>query len=125
MDGLFSRAPFFNMPATTTSSPDGKGPIFVTNADGDKGYAITEHLLQFPVRYPHLPRYPVFAGLPNADSSRAKALKDQGAQLRAFDIFNDQEPAIQALSDVAKLCLVVDPLSERISRTNAFEYAKA
>ncbi|KAI9257199.1 hypothetical protein BDA99DRAFT_539306 [Phascolomyces articulosus] len=108
-----------------TSYIDGKGPIFVTNADGDKGYAITQRMLQFPSKYPHLPRYPVYAGLPDASTSRATSLKEQGATVRAFDIFNDHKSAVDALRDVIKLCLVVDPLSERISRANAFQYAKA
>ncbi|KAI8145686.1 hypothetical protein BJV82DRAFT_711256 [Fennellomyces sp. T-0311] len=104
---------------------DGKGPIFVTNADGDKGYAIAQHILKFPSKYPHLPRYPVYAGFPDASTPRALQLKKHGAGLRAFDIFNDHKGAVEALRDVAKLCLVVDPLSERISRANAFQYAKA
>ena len=109
----------------TTSRIDGKGPIFVTNADGDKGYAIAQRMLQFPSKYPHLPRYPVYAGLPDASTTRATSLKEQGANLRAFDIFNDHKAAVDALRGVVKLCLVVDPLSERISRANAFQYAKA
>lgn len=109
----------------TPTNNRGKGPIFVTNADGDKGYAIAQQMLQFPTKYPHLPRYPVYAGLPDDSTERAQSLASQGAQLRAFDIFNDPAAAVNALRDVAKLCLIVDPLSERISRANAFEYGKA
>lgn len=103
----------------------GKGPIFVTNADGDKGFAIAQHMLQFTKKYQHIPRYPIYAGLPDASTDRAQSLQEQGATVRAFDIFNDHKAAVDALRDVAKLCLVVDPLSERISRANAFAYAKA
>lgn len=103
----------------------GKGPIFVTNADGDKGFAIAQHMLQFTKKYQHIPRYPIYAGLPDASTARARSLQEQGATVRAFDIFNDHKAAVEALRDVAKLCLVVDPLSERISRANAFAYAKA
>lgn len=103
----------------------GKGPIFITNTDGDKGFAIAQQMLQFTDKYVHLERHPVYAGLPDASTQRAKLLEAQGAHLRAFDIFNDADAAVQALQGIAKLCLIVDPLSERISRTNAFSYAKA
>ncbi|CAO3691889.1 unnamed protein product [Umbelopsis ramanniana] len=107
------------------STSDGKGSIYVSGADGEKGSHIVQHLLDLPQRHPHLPPYPVFAGVPDASTSNAQVLQRKGAHLVEFDIFEQPEKAVDALQGMAKLILVVDPLSDRISRNNAFDYARA
>lgn len=107
------------------ASSDGKGSIYVSGADGEKGAHIVQHLLDLPQRHPHLPPYPVYAGVPNASTPNAQALKNKGAHLIEFDIFEQPEKAVDALQGMAKLVLVVDPLSDRITRNNAFNYATA
>ncbi|KAG0164442.1 hypothetical protein DFQ28_009116 [Apophysomyces sp. BC1034] len=106
-------------------SSSGKGPIFVSGADGDKGLAIVQQLVQLLEKHCHLTKYPISAGLADVTTSRAKILETMGAKLVAFDIFNHPEAAVNALQGVAKLCLLVDPLSERMKRSNAFHYGKA
>ncbi|KAI8646438.1 hypothetical protein BD408DRAFT_410227 [Parasitella parasitica] len=103
----------------------GKGSIFVSGADGDKGVAIVQQLLQLPAQHKHLCPQHVYAGLPDATTPRAKSIKGLGAQVIAFDIFNDHEAAVEALTDITKLCLLIDPLSERMQRSNAYSYGKA
>ncbi|KAF7721996.1 hypothetical protein EC973_003878 [Apophysomyces ossiformis] len=111
--------------AFSSPSSSGKGPIFVSGADGDKGLAIVQQLVQLPEKHSHLTRYPVSAGLADPNTARAKLLQAIGAKLVAFDIFNHPEAAVDALQGVAKLCLLIDPLSERMKRSNAFHYGKA
>ncbi|KAI8975975.1 hypothetical protein BDB01DRAFT_804848, partial [Pilobolus umbonatus] len=103
----------------------GKGSIFVSGTDGDKGVAIVQQLIQLPQLYPHLTSQTVYAGLPDGTTPRAKSLQGLGAIVVAFDILNDHSSAVNALSGVAKLCLLIDPLSERIRRSDAYLYGKA
>ncbi|KAI8389293.1 hypothetical protein BD560DRAFT_485983 [Blakeslea trispora] len=103
----------------------GKGSIFVSGTDGDKGVAIVQQLLQLPEQYKHLTRQHVYAGLPDDTTPRAKSLQGLGAQVVAFDIFHDHQAAVKALTGMAKLCLLIDPLSERLQRSNAYHYGKA
>ncbi|CAM0141789.1 unnamed protein product [Umbelopsis sp. WA50703] len=105
-------------------SSDGKGSIYVSGADGEKGSHIVQQLLDLPQRHPHLPPYPVYAGMPNATTVNGQALQKKGAHLIQFDIFENPEWVVEALQGMAKLILVVDPLSDRITRNNAFHYAK-
>jgi hypothetical protein len=107
------------------SSSDGKGAIYVSGADGEKGSDIVQHLLDLPQRHPHLPPYPVFAGVPDASTSNAQFLQRKGAHLVEFDILEQPEKAVLALQGMAKLILVMDPLGGRITRNNAFDYARA
>jgi hypothetical protein len=110
---------------STPLTSDGKGSIYVSGADGEKGSDIVQHLLDLPQRHPHLPPYPVFAGVPDASTSNAQVLQRKGAHLVEFDVFEQPEKAVDALQGMAKLILVVDPLSDRITRNNAFDYARA
>jgi hypothetical protein len=105
-------------------SSDGKGSIYVSGADGEKGSHIVQQLLDLPQRHPHLPPYPVYAGMPNATTVNGQALQKKGAHLIQFDIFENPEWVVEALQGMAKLILVVDPLSDRITRNNASHYAK-
>ncbi|KAI8379169.1 uncharacterized protein BYT42DRAFT_545571 [Radiomyces spectabilis] len=102
----------------------GKGPIFVSGADGEKASAIVEQILHFPQKYHYLAAQTVYAGVPDASTARAKQVEALGAELVAFDIFNDHARAVSALQKVTKLCLVIDPLSHRINRSNAYDYGK-
>jgi hypothetical protein len=108
-----------------STSTIGKGSIFVSGTDGDKGVAIIQQLLQLPQQYKHLQSQIIYAGLPDASTPRAKSLEGLGAKVVAFDVFNDHEAAKQALTGVNKLCLLIDPLSERMQRSNAYQFGKA
>ncbi|KAI8085791.1 uncharacterized protein B0P05DRAFT_533747 [Gilbertella persicaria] len=103
----------------------GKGSIFVSGTDGDKGVAIVQQLLQLPEQYKHLSPQRIYAGLPDDTTPRAKSLKGLGAKVVAFDIFHDHQAAVKALTGMSKLCLLIDPLSERMQRSNAYHYGKA
>ncbi|KAL9537233.1 hypothetical protein MBANPS3_011964 [Mucor bainieri] len=103
----------------------GKGSIFVSGTDGDKGVAIVQQLLQLPAQHKHLCAQHVYAGLPDDTTPRAKSLQGLGAQVVAFDIFNDHQAAVKALTGITKLCLLIDPLSERMQRSSAYLYGKA
>lgn len=108
----------------TTINQKGKGSIFVSGTDGDKGVAIVQQLLQLPEQYKHLPSQVVYAGLPDASTPRAKSLEKLGAQVMAFD-YTDHQVTVKALTGITKLCLLIDPLSERMQRSNAYLYGKA
>ncbi|ORX44957.1 NAD(P)-binding protein [Hesseltinella vesiculosa] len=101
-----------------------QGPIFVTGADGEKGMAIVQRLLDLPLQHKHLPRRPVLAGLADASTERAKTLQQAGASVWAFDIFNEPERAVEALQGVTKLLLLIDPLNDRMTRNNVLQFAK-
>ncbi|KAI9485819.1 MAG: hypothetical protein EXX96DRAFT_546634 [Benjaminiella poitrasii] len=101
------------------------GNIFVSGADGDKGVTVVQQLIQLPEKYSHLRSQVVYAGLPDDTTPRAKSLKGLGAHVVAFDIFNDHQAAVKALTGITKLCLLIDPLSERMKRSNAYLYGKA
>lgn len=109
-----------------TQSPKniGKGPIFVTGADGDKGMAIVQQLIHLPTQHKHLPAYPVSAGLADSSTPRAKSLEAMGAKVVAFDIFSEPQKAVEALRGVAKLCLLIDPLNDRMTRNNVLQFGK-
>lgn len=102
----------------------GKGPIFVTGADGDKGMAIVQQLLNLPNQHKHLPHFPVYGGLADGKTERAQALEKMGANVVAFDIFNEPHKAVEALQGVAKLCLLIDPLNDRMTRNNILQFGK-
>ncbi|KAI8334826.1 hypothetical protein BC941DRAFT_432237 [Chlamydoabsidia padenii] len=102
----------------------GKGPIFVTGADGDKGLAIIQQLIHLPTQHKHLPSFPVYGGLADASTARAHRLASTGAKVVAFDIFSEPHKATEALRGVAKLCLLVDPLNDRMTRNNVLEFGK-
>ncbi|KAI8060056.1 hypothetical protein BC940DRAFT_312874 [Gongronella butleri] len=100
-----------------------QGPIFVTCADGEKGMAIVQYLLNLPSQHKHLPRRPIYAGLADATTDRARALKQLGANVVAFDIFNEPTKAVQALQGMDKLCLLIDPLNDRMTRNNILSFS--
>lgn len=108
-----------------STSTIGRGSIFVSGTDGDKGVAVVQQLLQLPQEYKHLKPQVIYAGLPDDTTPRAKSLEGLGANVVAFDIFNDNEAAKNAFTGVTKLCLLIDPLSERMQRSNAYHYGKA
>lgn len=108
-----------------STSTTGRGSIFVSGTDGDKGVAIVQQLLQLPQQYKHIKPQTVYAGLPDNTTPRAKSLEGLGANVVAFDVFNDHEAAKNALTGVNKLCLLIDPLSERMQRSNAYLFGKA
>ncbi|GAA5810791.1 hypothetical protein MFLAVUS_004218 [Mucor flavus] len=108
-----------------STSTTGKGSIFVSGTDGDKGVTIVQQLLQFPQQYKHLSPQVIYAGLPDDTTPRAKSLQGLGANVVAFDIFNDHAAAVNALTGVTKLCLLIDPLSERLQKSRAYHYGKA
>ncbi|KAI9029585.1 hypothetical protein CLU79DRAFT_734829 [Phycomyces nitens] len=101
----------------------GKGPIYVTGADGHKGSAIVNQLIELPKKYRHLVHYPIYAAVPDSTTAQAKGLQDNGATVIAVNL-QDHDATVKALEGVAKLCLVVDPLSTRLTRDNIFDYAK-
>lgn len=101
-----------------------KGSIFVSGTDGDKGVAIVQQLLQLPEQYKHLPSQTVYAGLPDDTTPRAKSLAKLGAKVLAFD-YTDHQVTVKALTGIKKLCLLIDPLSERMQRSNAYLYGRA
>ncbi|KAI8099015.1 uncharacterized protein BX664DRAFT_320180 [Halteromyces radiatus] len=109
---------------TSTTKNIGKGPIFVTGADGDKGIAIVQQLVNLPSQHKHLPEYPVYGGLADATTTRAQTLEKIGAKVVAFDIFSEPHKATEALQGVAKLCLLIDPLNDRMTRNNVLQFGK-
>ncbi|KAI8332048.1 hypothetical protein BC941DRAFT_455806 [Chlamydoabsidia padenii] len=102
----------------------GKGPIFVTGADGDKGISIVQQLIHLPNQHKHLPAYPVYGGLADASTDRAQTLEKMGAKVVAIDIFSEPHKATEALRGVAKLCLLIDPLNDRMTRNNVLQFGK-
>ncbi|CAO3593950.1 unnamed protein product [Absidia cylindrospora] len=107
-----------------TNKNIGKGPIFVTGADGDKGLAIAQQLIHLPSQHKHLPEYPIYGGLADATTARAQTLESMGAKAVAFDIFSEPHKATEALQGVAKLCLLIDPLNNRMTRNNILQFGK-
>ncbi|KAL0075664.1 hypothetical protein J3Q64DRAFT_1769303 [Phycomyces blakesleeanus] len=101
----------------------GKGPIYVTGADGQKGSAIVNQLLELPKKYKHIVNYPIYAAVPTSSTAHAQSLEKNGATVIAVNLL-DHQATVRALQGVAKLCLVVDPLSTRLTRDNIFDYAK-
>ncbi|CAO3598756.1 unnamed protein product [Absidia cylindrospora] len=102
----------------------GKGPIFVTGADGDKGFAIVQQLVHLPSQHKHLPEYPIYGGLADATTTRAQALEHLGVKVVDIDIFSEPHKATEALLGVAKLCLLIDPLNARMTRNNVLQFGK-
>ncbi|KAI8975233.1 hypothetical protein BDF20DRAFT_836654 [Mycotypha africana] len=112
-------------PNNCNSSNEKRGSIFVSGTDGDKGVILVQQLLQLPEQYKHLTHKTVYAGLPDSTTPRARSLEGLGAKVVAFDVLNDHKAAFKALSNVSKLCLLIDPLSERMQRSNAYLFGKA
>ncbi|RUS34507.1 hypothetical protein BC938DRAFT_480040 [Jimgerdemannia flammicorona] len=111
--------------SNSTSSINNKGPIFVTGADGEKGSAIVRSLLEMQLRHSHLNGFPVYAGLPDASTTEARELEVLGATLIELDPIVKPEAVVDALRGMTKLCLVVDPHGQQITRVNAAPYARA
>jgi hypothetical protein len=101
-----------------------KGPIFVSGVDGDKGIAIVQQLLQLPNQYRHLSGLPIRAGVSDTLAQNVQHLENMGAETVLFDVINNPINAVDAISGCAKLCLLIDPLSKHIKRSNAFQYGK-
>jgi hypothetical protein len=102
----------------------GKGPIFVTGADGDKGFAIAQQLILLPDQHKHLPAYPIYGGLADSTTTRAQTLENMGVKVVAIDVFMEPHKATAALQGVAKLCLLIDPLNVRMTRSNVLQFGK-
>ncbi|GAN11460.1 hypothetical protein MAM1_0615d11023 [Mucor ambiguus] len=100
-----------------------KGPIFVSGADGDKGYAIVKKLLETP-NLLNLDPQPVYAGVINTRSELSQEMSSLGATTLDLNVLENYEAVVDMLRKVVKLILVIDPLNRRITRDNMFQYGK-
>lgn len=100
-----------------------KGPIFVSGADGDKGYAIVKKLLDTP-NLLHLDPQPVYASVINTNSEPSKEMSSLGATILDLNVLENYDKVVDALKNVVKLILVIDPLNKRMTKSNLFQYGK-
>lgn len=100
-----------------------KGPIFVSGADGDKGYAIVKKLLDTP-NLLHLDPQPVYASVIDTDSEPSKEMSSLGATILDLNVLENYDKVVNALRNAVKLILVIDPLNKRMTKGNLFQYGK-
>lgn len=100
-----------------------KGPIFVSGADGDKGYAIVKKLLDTP-NLLHLNPQPVYAGVIDTKSTSSREMSSLGAMVLDLNILESFDKVVDALKKAVKLVLVIDPLNKRMTKKNLFQYGK-
>ncbi|CAO0798422.1 unnamed protein product [Mucor circinelloides] len=100
-----------------------KGPIFVSGADGDKGYAIVKKLLDTP-NLLHLNPQPVYAGVIDTKSTSSREMSSLGAMVLDLNILESFDKVVDALKKAVKLVLVIDPLNKRMTKENLFQYGK-
>lgn len=100
-----------------------KGPIFVSGADDDKGYAIVKKLLDTP-NLLHLSPQPVYAGVIDIQSGPSREMSSLGATILDLNVLEDYDEVVDALKNAVKLILVIDPLNKRMTKGNLFQYGK-
>lgn len=100
-----------------------KGPIFVSGADGDKGYAIVKKLLDTPSLL-HLNPQPVYASIIDTKSKSSREMSSLGATVLDLNILESFDKVVAALKKAVKLVLVIDPLNKRMTKENLFQYGK-
>ncbi|KAL9558331.1 hypothetical protein MBANPS3_000954 [Mucor bainieri] len=100
-----------------------KGPVFVSGADGDKGYAIVKALLDTP-NLLHLDPQPVYAGVIDTHSNPSQEMSSMGANILALNVLENYDEVVDTLRNVVKLILVIDPLNKRMTKGNLFQYGK-
>ncbi|OZJ04441.1 hypothetical protein BZG36_02795 [Bifiguratus adelaidae] len=100
------------------------GLIFVTGADGEKGFQIAMALLSMRQQYGRLRVFDILAAVNRRDSDRAMHLVALGARVVVVNPLTDKEGVEAALQDVIKLCLVIDPLGDDIKRAETFQYGQ-
>ncbi|KAK4518462.1 protoplasts-secreted [Mucor velutinosus] len=100
-----------------------KGPIFVSGADGDKGYAIVKKLLDTP-NLLRLDPQPVYAGVIDTESELSQEMGSLGANVLYLNVLENYDKAVDALKNAAKLILVIDPLNKRMAQDNLFRYGQ-
>jgi len=76
-------------------------------------------LLEMQILYPHLPNFPVYAGVHyETEQSSTNALDVK------VDPVNNLDSVVHALKQVSNLLLLVDPLSGEIRQNDVLPFAK-
>lgn len=88
------------------------------------GSAIVRTLLEIQVLHSQLEGFSVYAAVPDVSTTEARELEILGATLVELDPITKPEAVVDALRGMLKLCLVVDPLAQQITRMNAAQYAR-